>query len=130
RWLQSLPGFDEGIGRGKVGRAVSALAHVLSSDHEYEQILLWSLLGLEALYGQDEGSKGAQLTRKSELLLGPIAAHKKELNSSYQVRSKFVHGSVDIPLPYTPYDAHEDFGKFHDSNSDAAAYACAVLIAS
>jgi hypothetical protein len=107
-WLWRLPGFDEGVGRGAVGRAVSACTRLqlpASRDSNVEQ-LVWITIGLESLRDtQNEGA--AQGVRQ---LLRPIYGSQPDvedmLGEMYRLRSELLHGQLDLPLPWfhTPLD--------------------------
>lgn len=53
-WLNALPGFKEGQGKGRLGRAVSAFSYLMSAGVAGAPTmgLMWALVGLEALYAK------------------------------------------------------------------------------
>jgi hypothetical protein len=73
-WLAQLPGMLEGMGKGRTGRAVAALTHILcSSPNESSEMgIAWALLGLEALYAEGNQGLSQQILRKSEVDLGGV----------------------------------------------------------
>lgn len=129
RWARSLPGFDEGVPKGPAGRALAAFSHFIPARNSSSPIdLLWALLALEALYCEGKDGLRNQLVRKSQRFLGERTQHKKQFGGVYDLRSRFVHGSTDFPLQYTPHDAHPDFTRFSSEQYEGTNLALAVLI--
>lgn len=95
-WLDRLPGFREGIGRGPVGRAVAALSQALAADTGSPHGLVWSMVGLEALFCRKSDGLKRQLSENSQLLLGAIRSHRKHFSRLYDYRSEFLHGARDV----------------------------------
>jgi hypothetical protein len=130
-WLRALPGFRDGVPHGTVGRAVSALSHLIGIQQSSSPgaSLMWCMIGLEALYTRGKEGMSEQLYEKAQALLGSIKTHKKSFRGLYSYRSRFVHGDLDIPLAYTPYDGVQDLQKIEDEAYDAALLAAALLVA-
>lgn len=128
-WLAKVPGIEAGVGTGSLGRALAALTHILrhkATDSGSLQ-LVWSVLGLEALYAKGNTGLCAQLVGKTEALLGPRLQHKKEFGRMYDFRSRFIHGDIDIPFSYI--DAEPDFERFHSDLFGSEDIALATLLA-
>jgi hypothetical protein len=130
-WLRTSGALVDGIGVGRLGRALSAVSHLTSSTlTESSSIdLVWLLLGLEALYSKGNVGLKEQLLGKSEALLGPRLENKKAFGLVYDFRSRLLHGDVDLPLRFTEYNAvkkYEDFWEELTKNEDVA---LAVLLA-
>lgn len=131
RWLRSIPGFEEGVPTGEAGRAVSALSRQLGyCEAAHGEALMWSMIGLEALYTQGREGLSEQLFEKAQVLLGPVKSHKKDFKRLYSHRSRFVHGAVDVPLSYTPYDALDEFMNSTLDMWDVELLALAFLLGS
>ncbi|MDC4203696.1 MAG: hypothetical protein MPW14_08585 [Candidatus Manganitrophus sp.] len=128
QWISRIPGLENGVPQGDVGRAISALSHVIGEDYSAVQ-LMWCMVGLEALYLKGKQGLSEQLFEKVQTLLGPVNEHKRAFRGLYDYRSKFVHGDLDIPLIYTPYDGAEEFEKFYHETFDAMKRAAALLLA-
>jgi hypothetical protein len=128
-WAHSVSGFKEGVGRGRVGRALGALSHLMRGGERSPADLAWALLGLEALYGKGTQGLKAQIIEKSGTLLGRATEHKKRFDGIYDYRSRFVHGDLDIPFAYTPYDALPDVETFRGETSEGEYLATAMLLA-
>lgn len=130
-WLNRVEGFKNGVGRGPIGRSVGAFSRLFFNvlgAQDLTQELVWSLIGLEAIYGRDNEGARSQLLRKSEVLLGKPLSQMKKLGRVYDHRSRFLHGDVDFPLRYTHFDGEEDFEDFLNENSESAKFAMAVLV--
>ena len=80
-WLQKVPGFNNDFGVTEVGRALAAFTHLLRrrDPTTVGEVLLWALLGLEALYTRGTSELGAQLSIKTQLLLGEQQEFKKSI---------------------------------------------------
>lgn len=131
RWLLASNVLVDGIGVGRLGRALSALSH-LTSENNLDQSsieLAWVLLGLEALYAYGNTGLKEQLLAKTEVVLGPRTENKKMFGAVYDFRSRLIHGDVDIPLRFTIFDGVEKFEKFNAERYMHEALASAVLIA-
>jgi hypothetical protein len=134
RWFSHLPGLEEGIVRGPIGRAVAALTHIIYPQTVYGDLsteFVWALLGLEAIYGRGSTGIGEQLQAKSEVLLGASAnsrRNRKRISTAYQFRSRFLHGDIDIPFRYTEDFEHKEILKFGHNQLDAGLFAAALLV--
>lgn len=96
RWLQKVPGFNNDFGLTKVGRAIAAFTHLFRrrGPTTFGEVLLWALLGLEALYTRGTTELGSQLSAKTQLLLGEQQDFKKAITRMYAYRSRLTHGDV------------------------------------
>ena len=135
KWFQSLPGHEDRFLKGRVGRAVTALLSIMTSSSETPVDLLLPLLGLEALFGEHRRGKDRRggdqvIDRRSQLLLGKRRSNKKAFKQLYVLRSRLVHGDVDLPMPYWPADGSDEFDEFNTNFYDANVLAVAILIAS
>ena len=128
-WLLRLPRYRDGVGKGRLGRAVAALSYIASPTHQLESEVLWPLIGLEALYCTGKDGLQAQILRKSEVYLGARHEDKKRLNRVYEARSKFVHGQYDLPMAYTAYNATPEYEAVNEELDAAHKFATKVLVA-
>lgn len=60
--------------------------------------LFWAMSGIEALYAHGDLGIGYQIDKKAKLFLGEPNEFKKVLTKLYNFRSKFIHGSMSIPI--------------------------------
>jgi hypothetical protein len=131
-WLENLPGYSMGKAKGRVSRAVGALSYLIEgrpSDHGQVD-LVWALLGLEALYGFGNQGLRAQLTDKTEVLLGPRVSDKKHFGAIYDYRSRFIHGDIDFPPCYRLFEDPESDDDFASQTYECWTIASAVLLSS
>lgn len=132
-WLEKVPGFGSGTPKGPTGRAVSALSRLLGFDPEKApgERLMWCMVALEAVFGRGGGSVSDQLIGKMEALIGGARARHNQLRTLYSYRSRFVHGELDSPLAYSPYDGNPSYqraiGEAERSESIAEALLLATL---
>lgn len=85
-------------------RAWAALSYAINRDG-YES-LLYSIMGLEAVYTKDDKMIKQQLKDSIPKVIGYIS--EEEINELYKLRSEFVHG--DIAYPMCGKDDH-DYSK-------------------
>lgn len=131
QWLRDIPGFRDGVPTGSLGRAVAALSRLLGyEDNVAGAALMWSMVGLEALYTSGKEGLSEQLREKAQVLLGRVETYKKRFTGLYNFRSEFIHGGRDLPLAYTPYDAVDAFWKSEGAVYDAELLATSLLVAS
>lgn len=130
-WLVASRVLVDGVGIGRLGRALSALSHLTTASNlETNSIeLAWVLLGLEALYVRGNVGLKEQLLGKTEAIFGPRTANKRLFGAVYDFRSRLIHGDVDIPVRFTMFDGVEKYEKFHSERYGHEALATAVLIA-
>lgn len=129
-WLRRIPGFEEGVPSGDLGRGVAALSRLLGYEVEAAgSELMWAMIGLEALYLRGREGLTEQLREKVETLLGAPDVDRKRFQRLYAYRSQFVHGGLDVPLAYTPYDAVEAFMHSELKTFHSALTGTALLVA-
>lgn len=112
KWLNTKTNFIEGISKTAIDRALNALTYTMG-DVSYEQIF-YVLMGIEAIYN-DNDSNGIteQIRAKTESLLKRPEEYRKKISKFYDNRSKFIHGRLNFPNKYCPYDATEEFEEFY-----------------
>jgi hypothetical protein len=130
-WLHRSEALVDGIGVGRLGRALAALSHLTATSLNTTSSidLVWILLGLEALYSKGNIGLKEQLLGKSEALLGKRTENKKAFGSVYDFRSRLLHGDVDLPLRFTEFDGAKKYEDFHTELARNEDLALAVLIA-
>jgi hypothetical protein len=130
QWLIDIPGLLEGEPHEPAGRAISALSNLAvrpAPSSEDPVGLMWSMVGLEALYGEGNANLTQQISQKSKIVLGEPDAYRKAVTRMYDFRSRFIHGDVDFPLPYRVGDV--DSRGFSTSMADAVQLAMGMLVA-
>ena len=129
-WLINRLNYSLKIGNTPANRAMNAFSYQFNAEN-YED-LFYALLGLEALYNTST-SDGImkQISNKTSILFGEPVKYKKSINQMYQIRSAFVHGSLNFPNKFYMYDADTEFESFYfDKYDDALKTAQSLLVAS
>jgi hypothetical protein len=87
---------------GPLARAMNAVSYLFGSTGPESQVsaMLYSLIGLEALYTDTHDGIAEQINSKAQILIGPMNAFKKELKQMYHIRSRFLHGDLDFPRSF------------------------------
>ncbi|MCG3115076.1 MAG: hypothetical protein LLH30_05290 [Candidatus Manganitrophus sp. SA1] len=124
-WISQVPGFEDGMGIGPLGRAMAALTYLVEAD--IPEMLIWGVIGLEALYGRDNLGVKSQILEKSEVLLGKRYKGKKKFGWMYDFRSRLLHGDIDFPVAYDELDARPE--PFQNEVYEAALMATTILLA-
>lgn len=131
-WLEAVPGWHGGVGRGRIGRAAAALSQALATERGRDSALslVWAMVGLEALFcRQTEGLK-SQLSTNVQLLLGKWSAHKKRFGKVYDFRSAFLHGGLDIPFAHRHRQDDDEAWRFIWDSDEESGLAMVTLLAS
>jgi len=134
-YLTSFVFFNIGFGEGPIGRAIAAMTYLLKNEFKevVESIsldMIWILIGLEALYGKGSVGSKNQLIEKSRTFLGEPNKNKKSLGKSYDLRSRVIHGDIDIPFSYCPFHGLEKYEKLSSDMEDARFISTAILLSS
>jgi hypothetical protein len=127
-WLKSFEDFDMAFGKTPLGRGLAAFSYLFSDEYSaVESLDLWAIIGLESLY-KSNGSKRELLT-KIQLFLGENTRLKSVIDEIYGVRSSFVHGGMNFPFMFCPYDAMQDYEKYMDKSISLEETTIALLVA-
>lgn len=129
-WFETIKDLKEGIGEGPVGRAVAALSYITCDSvfdgHDLD--IVWALLGLEAVYCRGGSGVMSQLVEKCQLVLGPIEKRQRIIRQMYDLRSRVIHGNVDLPVQYSYYEGNPQHERFHSDIYKAALLAQVMLV--
>jgi hypothetical protein len=111
-WLKKHEDFNHAFGHTPFGRTLSAFSFLFYQDPVYSEPLddLWALVGLESIY-KSNGSKKT-LLEKIELFLGKNKRLKAVIDDLYKVRSTLIHGSMNLPLLFCPFDASDAYAAY------------------
>lgn len=123
-WISKPDWILDGTDGGGLVRALNAFSYIFVRHNGIGR-LLYSLVGIEALYSKGEGIVD-QITQKTQTFLGPMKDFKKELKKMYQFRSRFVHGDMDFPGAFSDTCYQDRYGSELD---DAECFGEAVLVA-
>ncbi len=132
RWLTHFDGFARGFSDSPISRALNALTHSLDGENDPLVVLMWSMVGIEALYNRRGAPVMEQLREKCIALLGqpPVSATiRRTFRDMYGFRSSFIHGGSDFEGVHLLSD--EDAVEKHlDALGDATGLALVLLVAS
>ncbi len=119
------------VSKSSTERALAAFSHLFETSlAEVDFHLLWSLLGIEAIYCTERKNILKQLRNNIRLVMGDVKNHTKLINQMYDFRSRFVHGNTEIPpLLCEAYSTNED-EKFNDRKYAVTKLSIAILICS
>lgn len=129
-WVINKVQYSKVIGDTPANRAMNAFSYQFNADN-YED-LFYCLLGVEALYNTSS-SDGImeQIRVKTSILFGEPEEYKKRISQMYQIRSAFVHGSLNFPDKFYLYDAAPQYEEFyHKKYKEALITAQCILVAS
>jgi hypothetical protein len=134
-WLNSSDFFQDSIGVGPIGRAIAAITYLLKDTFidvttNISMDIIWILLGLEALYGKGNVGLKTQLIEKAQTFLGKPLKNKKRFGSVYDLRSRVIHGDIDIPFYYCVQEGLPKYEKLSSDLGDARLVALSVLLSS
>ena len=129
-WFKKHDKYIDGFINNKTSRAINAFSRIFSFyQFEWDEsiILLWSLIGIEALYVEGRTTIMEQVREKIYTLFGEPSSHKKIISDMYNFRSRFVHGDIDFPGFGFISDALEKYEKYADQQMDTVNIAIAIL---
>lgn len=122
--------FNEGLDGSSMGRALNAFTRLFEfSENDSSMTMMWSMIGIEALYVSGRYSIIDQVREKVQMILGKNKHLRKIINDMYDFRSRFVHGDLTFPAYYYLSDAHEKVEKFYDGLTESTAISVAILVA-
>lgn len=131
-WLAHFDGFAGGFSDSPISRALNALTHCLNGKNDPIVSLMWSMVGIEALYNRRGAPVMEQLREKCIALLGqpPVGATiRKTFRDMYGFRSSFIHGGSDFEGVHLLSD-EDGVVKHNDALGEATSLALVLLVAS
>jgi len=131
-WCTARNRMLDGFDGSQSGRGLCAFSRLLT-PHKPEdelQLLVWALVGLEAMFVRSKTDGMRQVRSGAELLIGSPSTFKKALTKLYDFRSRFIHGAVDFPGLFLVHDATDAVSRFDKETLESLAVAVAVLGAS
>jgi hypothetical protein len=133
KWLSSFDGFTCGFSNSPISRALNALTHSLDGRNDPLISLMWSMVGIEALYNRRGEPVMEQLREKCVAFLGrpPVSATIRTIfRDMYGFRSGFIHGGSDFEGVQLLSDDDEAIDKHYEAVWDATRLALGILVAS
>jgi hypothetical protein len=129
-WAMDHKSAFEGYDSTPLGRAISAYSRLFETGKIDEAMhLVWSLIGIEALYVRGKNSIMEQVREKVYAFIGEPQTYKKKLAKMYEFRSRFIHGDLDFEPFVVEHDARYEIERHMVEQSEAIDTAVAVLAA-
>jgi hypothetical protein len=118
-WLVRLPGLANTESPSPAGRAVNALSHLLVEPYSRAVILMWAMVGIEAIYTAGSGGLVQQVRERTRVFLGVSDRSDKLVSTMYDLRSRFVHGDLNFAGAHgmgvtAAYAARDELAKATD----------------
>jgi hypothetical protein len=130
-WLYPLNDFKNAFGTTPLGRGLCAFSYFFlqgSRGNTAEPLEdLWALVGLESLY-KTNGSR-SELKERIRLFLGDHPRLNSLIDSLYKIRSSVIHGGMNMPFSFCPYDATNEIDSFEQKSTRVAESSTALLVA-
>jgi hypothetical protein len=98
KWVEAK--LDNSLSSTATDRALFAftLLHNHNSGRvELSTQLFYSMMGIESLYCENSSNIISQIRERVKLVLGEPTGYKNKMNNMYNCRSKFIHGSLNMP---------------------------------
>jgi hypothetical protein len=133
QWARRFDGFTSGFSNSAISRALNALT--LAMDRQIDPLigLLWSMVGVEALYNRRGVPIMEQLREKCTVLLGASPTNRsirKIFGDIYAFRSSFVHGGSDFAGLNLLHDGLEAAERHREALWHTTPMSLAILVAS
>lgn len=130
KWININTGILNRFSTTPIERALNAFTYLFDESlTDSTTDLLWSLIGIEAIYAKGKTGIIDQVNDKTQVLLGNMSKYKKILKEMYNFRSRFVHGDLDFHAKYHINDNTNEIHKFETESSKASVISVAVLTA-
>ena len=130
-WLSSVKDFKKVFGTTPLGRGLSAFSYFFSRGRNLNAAEplddLWALVGLESIY-KTNGSKN-ELKDRIRLFLGDHPRLKSLIDNLYKIRSSLIHGGMDMPFSFNPYDGKSEHERFEEKSIRVTESSMSLLIA-
>ena len=129
-WFKKHDEYIDGFINNRTSRAINAFSRMISFNQfecDESMCLLWSLIGIEALYVEGKSSIMEQVREKIFTIFGEPITHKKIISKMYNFRSRFIHGDIDFPGFGYFGDASDKFIKYSDEQFETINIAVAIL---
>jgi hypothetical protein len=97
--------FSNGLSKTNIARAMSLLTIIFFEDNSDISNMALTLTVLEALYARGNSGISSQLADKMKILLGTELVNAKEINQLYNIRSRYIHGDINV---YMSFYSHDD----------------------
>ncbi|WP_320044962.1 hypothetical protein [uncultured Desulfobacter sp.] len=130
-WLNGYNYFSNDFNKDPIERALCAFSNLFDNDvMNNPMLLIWALVGIEAIYVKGKSGLIEQVKEKSQIFLGKYATYKKKINQMYNFRSRFIHGDLNFPRSFFMEDAIAEYKKYNAELYESIDLAIAILSAS
>jgi len=132
QWMRQFIPLSDSLGKSNVERAINAFTHLLSEGQDEGRDLIdlmWTMVGLESIYGRGTNDLTFQLVEKAGVFLGKHPGFDKDVKEMYRFRSLFVHGKAQFPSAFFTSDALPEYTRHSSEASDASHLSSALLLA-
>lgn len=127
-WILKLHSSLDSISNCSSGRAVNAFSRLLYNPNLQDEFIS-SWIGIEALFSSGREDLLQQMDEKVQLTLGKRETFKNRFKEVYGIRSRLVHGQLDIPNIHSFADATKAYNKYMETIIDATSLSVGVLLA-
>jgi len=116
--------------KNQLEKALNCLSNVLNPRLDINEILMYSVIGLETLFVNGEQNIQKQIDEKVQLLLGKLSSHKRIIKNLYNFRSKLFHGEIELkPFHYYRNELINDIDDIDLKLYEACAFSTLILVA-
>jgi hypothetical protein len=92
-WIIEKTNILQSFSNTKIEKALHTFTYLFSTNYHsgLSTSLIWSLIGLEAIYADSDLGIAQQIHEKAQVLLETINENKKIFKSIYNFRSRLLH---------------------------------------
>lgn len=132
QWIQAINMGTRQIAKTRTERAIFALLHLCKKPKFDPDGLIWISHALEALYDTPGQGIIQSLKQRATSVLGiPLPYQRqfrKQLSNFYELRSRYVHGSMEIAHPLENEQLDPDASSYRTNLTRAIDFGARVLI--
>src|SRR5699024_10709967 len=132
-WLSSINIGQRQIANKSIERALYAILHVCVNQYPSPTQIIWVSLALEALYETPKAQINKKLINRIFLFLGVPENNynkfKKQIGKFYNLRSRFVHGEMDISVPFPNNVLDDSIWEHEGEVLDNVSFGLSIVIA-
>jgi hypothetical protein len=108
-------------------KALNCFTHVLNSNLEIEEVLMYAMIGLETIYVSGNNNIQNQLNTKIQIYLGELKSFKSVIKDMYSSRSKLFHGEYYLKPYHISYN-NFDFNLNDEKLFNAFSFSTILLL--
>lgn len=133
RWYKSLNIGIRQVARNNLERVIFSLLHVCNNDQISSNGLIWLAHSLESLFESPKSSISITIINRSFKVLGEPEENsrkiKKMFQEFYDLRSKYVHGELNIHHPSYNEILDDDIDEYFNKVEEAHKVGISIVIA-